>query len=102
MALLDDVKNYLDITWQDTATDNKLNGIISRGKAYLDRLSGEANGYETEGSARALLFDYVRYAMANALEDFEQNFIGELTQFQLDARLERYAEQSAESEDTSA
>lgn len=89
MAILDDVKNYLDITWQDDATDQKIRGIISRGEAYLDRLTGETNDYESEGNARALLFDYVRYAQANALDDFEKNYVRELAQLRLDAQLDR-------------
>lgn len=89
MSVVDDVKNYMDITWQDDATDKKVTGIVARGQAYLDRLTGESNNYESEGSARALLFDYVRYAFAEALEDFEKNFCGELAQLRQDAILAR-------------
>jgi hypothetical protein len=89
MSVVDDVKNYMDITWQDDATDKKVAGIVARGQAYLDRLTGESNNYESEGSARALLFDYVRYAFAEVLEDFEKNFCGELAQLRQDAVLAR-------------
>lgn len=89
MSVVDDVKNYMDITWQDDATDKKISGIVARGQAYLDRLTGEANDYELESGARALLFDYVRYAFAEALEDFEVNFCGELAQLRQDAILKR-------------
>lgn len=37
MALLDDVKNYLDITWDDELTNTKLSGIIERGKNFLNK-----------------------------------------------------------------
>ena len=30
-GLLDDVKNYLNITWDDDATDKKVSGIIASG-----------------------------------------------------------------------
>lgn len=89
MSVVDDVKNYMDITWQDDATDKKISGIVARGQAYLDRLTGEANDYELESGARALLFDYARYAFAEALEDFEANFCGELNQLRQDAILAR-------------
>ena len=36
--LLDDVKNFLDITWEmELGERKKLSGIIERGKAYLNR-----------------------------------------------------------------
>jgi len=36
MALMDDVKNYLDITWEMSAGEKeKLSGIIERGKSIL-------------------------------------------------------------------
>ena len=34
--LLNDVRNYLDITYSDTDGDTKLIGIITRGMAYLE------------------------------------------------------------------
>ena len=34
--LLADVKNYLNITWDDQATDRKIGGLIKNGIAYLD------------------------------------------------------------------
>jgi len=40
-GLLDDVKNYLDITWEDEATDRKLAGIVAGGMDYLDDKAGE-------------------------------------------------------------
>ena len=30
MSLLEELKNYLDVTWTDEATDNKLKGILNR------------------------------------------------------------------------
>ena len=77
-ALLTAVKNYLDITWEDAVTDTKLTGIIQRGEAYLDHVSGTALDYGEEGLARALLFDYCRFARENALDEFVEAFIGEL------------------------
>ena len=35
-GLLDDVKNQLDITWDDEATDKKYCGLIAAGANYLD------------------------------------------------------------------
>jgi len=79
LALLADVKNYLDITWNDEATDKKLTGIINRGKSYLqDIASSLFIDFAVECKARSLLFDYCRYARSNALEMFEINFKSQL------------------------
>ena len=69
--LLIDVKDYLNITWEDERTDKNLAGMIQRGKRRLQNIT-------EEGLARELLFDYCRYANSHALEMFESNFIGEL------------------------
>ncbi len=83
MAILDDVKAYLDITWEDQPTNNKLTGIIERGKAYLNDISGATLNYDVEDKPRALLFDYCRYARSNALEMFPVNFKSELISLRL-------------------
>ena len=36
-GLLNDVKNYLDISWEDDNTDSKVTGIIERGMKYLNK-----------------------------------------------------------------
>jgi len=77
-ALLAAVKNYLDITWTDAGTDTKLTGIIARGKAYLDHIAGAEQDYTVEGLARALLFDYCRFARENAIDEYVEAFIPEL------------------------
>jgi len=79
LTLLSDVKNYLDITWNDEATDKKLTGIINRGKSYLQNIAGSFSiDFAVECSERSLLFDYCRYARSNAIEMFESNFKSQL------------------------
>ena len=73
-GLLTDVKNYLDITWDDEATDAKVAGLIASGMAYLDGKLGEAGDYMADGMPRTLLMEYVRYARDSALDVFENNY----------------------------
>lgn len=84
-GLLDAVKGYLNITWQDTATDTKITGYINRGMARLQQIAGvpTALDFSEEGQPRALLLDYCRYANAQALEVFEKNFEAELLDLNL-------------------
>lgn len=73
--LLADVKNYLNITWDDEATDEKVCGLIASGSAYLDLKIGGSPDYEADGMQRTLLLEWVRYAWSEALDVFEANFL---------------------------
>lgn len=90
-TLLSDVRNYLDITWEDEATDKKLEGIIERGKKYIDRAAGAELDYETEDKPKELLLDYCRYVRSGALEEFQNNFLSELLTLQIQKECEAYA-----------
>lgn len=83
--LLADARNYLDVTWEDAEGDQKLLGILNRGMAYLDHLAGLSLNYETEDKPKELLLDYTRYVRANALEDFQKNYLSELLTLQIRA-----------------
>jgi len=82
-GLLDSVKNYLDITWNDTQTELKLTGIVERGMKYIDGISGTAQDYTTEDKPKELLLDYCRYARSNALNEFQFNYKHELLALQI-------------------
>lgn len=74
-GLLDDVKNQLDITWSDEATDKKYCGLIAAGANYLDDRLGTRADYTADGDPRTLLMEYVRYARDSALDVFEANYL---------------------------
>lgn len=95
-GLLNAVKNYLDITWEDSAGDEKLTGIISRGIAYLNSVAGVELDYTAEGKPRELLFDYCRYVRSNALEEFQNNFLPELLTLQIQSEIKAYMNENAE------
>lgn len=81
MALIDDVKTYLDITWTDQHTTAKLNGIISRAQSKLAGYAGCAVaelGLSEESSEKQLFLDLCRYIYNNASEDFETNYRADL------------------------
>lgn len=85
-GLLDAVKSYLNITWQDTATDTKITGYINRGMARLQKIAGVPLDFTKEEQPRTLLLDYCRYANSQALEVFEKNFVSELLDLNLSAQ----------------
>lgn len=73
-SLLADVKNYLNITWDDEETDAKVSGLIAAGSVYLNMKYGEEADYVADGLPRTLLMEYVRYARDGALDVFENNY----------------------------
>ncbi len=81
MRMLQAVKDYLKVTWNDE--DAHIQGIINRGQAYLNDLTGAELDYETDGPPKALLLDYCRYTYNNASEYFEENYRRELLRLQL-------------------
>lgn len=77
--MLQDIKDYLHISWEDEKTDKNLTSMIKRGMARLTDIAGVSTlDFTIEDLPRQLLFDYVRYANSQALEVFETNFQGEL------------------------
>ncbi len=89
--MLADVKNYLDITYEDEDTDNKLLGIMRRGMHRLNTIAGREGDYSQEGDLRGLLFDYCRYAMSSQTEAFETNYRAQLNGIAMEGEVEAYA-----------
>lgn len=89
-ALLRAARNYLDITWADDAGDEKLSGIIARGMRYIDAVAGESLDYDAEDKPRELLLDYCRYVRSGALDEFQTNYLHELTALQISKEVARY------------
>ena len=89
-SLFNEVKSYLDITWDDEQTNLKLLGIIERGMRYLDKVAGAKLGYTVNDQPKELLLDYCRYVRSHALEMFQHNYLHELLSLQIDAEVGAY------------
>lgn len=89
-TILNDIKNYLDITWDESQGDKKLEGIIKRGMAAISGKIGECNFYE-ETQERALLFDYVMYARAGEIPQFWMNYREDILSLQIARKVDDYA-----------
>lgn len=77
-SVLEEAKNYLDMPWADDETERKLQGIIERGQRYLNSVAGGILDYTVDDLPRALLFDYCRYVLNNAFDEFAKNYNGDL------------------------
>ena len=91
-GLLEAVRSYLDITWDDPAGDEKLTGIIARGMKYLNWTAGGELDYSEEDKPRELLMDYCRYVRSNALDEFQINYLHELLFLQIAQEIKAHKE----------
>lgn len=91
-GLLDDIKTYLDITWDDEQTNRRITGLIEDGMAYLDDKLGEVGDYQSPGYPRTLLKEYVRYARDAALDVFENNYQSLILAMQADRGVMNFVE----------
>ena len=76
--LLAEARNYLDITWEDEAEDNKLKGQLRRGIDYITAKTGvDASAFAgdaVDGRSQELLFNYLLYDRAGAVDQFKRNY----------------------------
>lgn len=78
MALIDDVKTKLQITWHDATLEKKLQDDLANGMAYLDAIAGHKLDYETPGLPRRMILNYMVYARVDAESEFSQNYEADL------------------------
>ena len=89
-GLLEEVRNFLDVTYVDASGDLKLTGIIARGMMHLDLKAGAAMDYSVEDLPKTLLLNYCLYDKSNALSDFEINYLHMLLSLQQREEVKAY------------
>ncbi len=94
-ALLEELKLDQGVTWSDAATDSSFRSRAADGMMRINELLGESGDYSVPGDARMLLFEYVRYARAGALDVWENNYSRSIVAAQTKRRIARYAEENA-------
>lgn len=90
-TLLEEVRNYLDITWDDPKGDEKLIGMIKRGMASLSGVLGECDFLE-DTQEKALLFQLVMYERSGERQQFWINYKSEIISLQIAKKVDEYAE----------
>ena len=87
--MLDELKNYLDITWEDDSTNSKINQRLDRASNIIKSYACNQDiDYSVDLFAKQLLFDLCRYIYNSGYEDFGTNFAGELLLIRSKYRIE--------------
>ncbi|MER2111168.1 MAG: hypothetical protein ABS960_00655 [Solibacillus isronensis] len=80
-VLLQDVKNYLHITWNEEDSDT-LMPMIERAISYFNSITNANIDFVKDGQNRQLLLDRCRYMRNHVIEEFEDNFRSEIINMQ--------------------
>ena len=88
-GLLESIKAYLHITWEDINTDINLTDAINSSMVRLQEIAGVTTiDFTKEGLAKDLLKDRCRYINSQALEMFEKNFASELLSLHIKSQVD--------------
>lgn len=79
MLELSEIKNYLNVTYDDGAVDEKINSISVRAEMQIRNWVGIDSKKAPTEPEKQLFLDLCRYIFNNAFEDFEQNFSSLIT-----------------------
>lgn len=82
---LEDIRQEVNITWEDPQTDKLLIRRAERAAAILERAAQRPLDFEKDAYARQLLYDGVRYLMSDAYKEFMEDYADELLSLNLDA-----------------
>ena len=94
--LLEDVKGYLDISWELSDGEvKKLTGMIARGMKTLEDKIGNCD-FSQETQEKALLLNYVMYDRAGSLADFWGNYKGEIISLRMRNKVKVYEKENTD------
>lgn len=78
--LLQEVKDHINITWDEEETNRKLERIINDAMSTLNWKLGAKIDYSTEGQEHNLFLNYCMYAYNNCTNEFDDNYFNEIMQ----------------------
>lgn len=78
--MLEEVKSFLNFTWEDPAKELRIASYIKSSAQYLSSIAGTDLDFEEDQLARDLLFNRVLYMDSHALNDFNENYSGLLNE----------------------
>lgn len=82
-ALLEEVKSYINFTWEDSAKEQRIEKYIESSIQYLNGIAGAEIDYDRDLLARDLLKNRVLYYDSQAIDDFAKNYNGLLEELRI-------------------
>lgn len=81
--LLEEVKSFINFTWEDDAKERRIADYINSSMAYLQEVAGAEIDFEEDYLAKDLLFNRVLYMDSSALDDFQKNYNGMMIELKI-------------------
>lgn len=83
LALVEEVKSYINFTWEDSAKESRIVKYVESSVQYLNGIAGTEINYDTDLLARDLLKNRVLYYDSQAIDDFAKNYNGLLEELRI-------------------
>ncbi|MBO0459826.1 hypothetical protein JZO77_24155 [Enterococcus hulanensis] len=96
--LLDEVKDKLDVTWDDN--DNNIKSMIIRACNYLQSKVTQELQFTQDADEYSLLLERCRYDWNNGLDEFENNYATEILSFIQSYALKDWREKNGKSKNS--
>lgn len=82
-VLLNEIKSFLNFTWEDSSREGRIRMYILSSIQYLNEIADYDIDFEQDYLARDLLFNRVLYMDSQALDDFGRNYNGMLEELRI-------------------
>lgn len=83
-SLLEEVKSFINFTWEDPAKESRIVSFINSSIEFLKEVAGNDNlDVESDYLANDLLKCRVLYMDSNALDDFNKNYNGMIEELRI-------------------
>lgn len=90
--LLQDLKDKLNITWDEEETNRKLKKIIRDATITMNYKLGAKIDYFEDGPEHNLFLNYCMYAWNNCTNEFDDNYLNEIYQIRQKYEVLNYEE----------
>ena len=80
--ILGEIKQNLNITWDDEDTDKKLKSMLLDGEKELNHILGAEVNYLQPGMEHRLFLNYMIYAWNDCLNEFEDAYRKQIMRIQ--------------------
>lgn len=94
--LLQEVKDHINITWDEEETNRKLERMINDAISTLNWKLGAKIEYSTEGQEHNLFLNYCMYAYNNCTNEFDDNYFNEIMQLRQKYEVLNYEQENQE------